>query len=112
MGNFFSDSKCFVSTQDFENFTSLAMLEAMACGNAVVARNVGQTNFFVKDGVNGILAKEDSAKGIAEALKFYIEHPEKHEAMKTESIRIAREENTAEKFIQHLDSFWKKIYEK
>lgn len=33
-------SMAFVSVQDFENFTSLAMLEAMAAGNAVISRNV------------------------------------------------------------------------
>ncbi|MGH9221089.1 MAG: glycosyltransferase family 4 protein, partial [Vicinamibacterales bacterium] len=54
----FARSRLFVSTQAIENFTSLAMLEAMAAGNAVIAEDVGQTREFVRDGENGLLVTD------------------------------------------------------
>jgi glycosyltransferase involved in cell wall biosynthesis len=105
----FARSKCFVSTQDYENFPSLSMNEAMAAGNTIISRNVGQTDYFVKDGINGILLKEDSPKALADALKNYIEHPERHENMQKESIRLTKEVHTSENFIKDIDKFWSEI---
>lgn len=105
----FGHSKIFVSCQDYENFTSLSMLEAMACGNAIVSRNVGQTGYFVRDGVNGFLAKTDSAHGIAEALIELLTDSSKIERMAKESIEIAEKEHTATNFVSELTGFWKKI---
>jgi glycosyltransferase involved in cell wall biosynthesis len=105
----FAKSTCFVSTQDYENFPSLSMNEAMAAGNVIVARNVGQTNLFVKDGVNGYLATSDNAKGVAEAMMKVIQYPEKNAAMMKESIRLATEVHTPENFIRQIDLFWNSL---
>lgn len=104
----FANSSCFVSAQDYENFPSLSMNEAMSAGNALIARNVGQTSLFLEDGKNGFLAKEDNASGIAEALAEFLQHPEKHESMMQESLRLAREVHTPANFIRQIDTFWKK----
>ena len=72
LADVFSKSSCFVSTQDFENFPSLSLMEAMSSGNAIIARNVGQTNLLVKDNKNGYLLSEDSPKGLANKIKKYI----------------------------------------
>jgi len=103
---YFSMSKLFVSTQHYENFTSLSMLEAMLKGNAIVARNVGQTGEFVVDGINGFLAKEDSASGIAQAILQYIEHPELHEQMRKASIRLATQVHNIQNFTADIENFW------
>ncbi len=102
----FEESKCFVSTQDFENFPSLSMNEAMAAGNAIIARNVGQTDLFVKDGVNGILLKRDDENGLADALEYYISHPEIHASMASEGIRLTKEVHTFNNFKDQIESFW------
>lgn len=104
----FEESKCFVSTQDLENFPSLSMNEAMAAGNAVIARNVGQTELFVKDNVNGFLLKNDDEQGLADALENYILHPEIHERMSKESIRLTKEVHTFDNFKTQIESFWEK----
>lgn len=101
-------SKCFVSTQAYENFPSLAMNEAMAAGNAIIARNVGQTGLFVKDGVNGLLTKTEDAQGFADAIAYYIRHPEQHEAMQQQSIRLTKEVHTFENFKIQMEEFWLK----
>jgi len=107
--NVFALSKCFVSTQDYENFPSLSMNEAMSAGNAIVSRNVGQTNLFVNDGVNGYLAKEDTARGIAIAIKEYISNEKNHVKMQDESIRLTKDIHTPENFIKQIDDFWNKL---
>ncbi|HEY6161386.1 MAG TPA: glycosyltransferase [Bacteroidia bacterium] len=107
-----SVSRCYVSTQDYDNFPSLAINEAMACGNAVIARNLGQTSWFVKNGVNGLLLDEDSPHGLAQALKNYILHPEWHGAMSNASRNLVLQEHTRESFIQQVEEFWTKLFDR
>ena len=103
-------TSCYVSTQDYENFPSLSMMEAMACGNAVIARAVGQTSLMVKDGVNGMLLKEDSPKGLAMAIKDYISLTNlQQEQMQKESLRLIKEVHTPEAFIHQIDNFWENV---
>ncbi|MCW3077773.1 MAG: hypothetical protein JWO32_2382 [Bacteroidetes bacterium] len=105
----FEQSKCFVSTQDFENFPSLSMNEAMAAGNAIIARNVGQTSLFVRHKVNGLLSQQDNEQGLAEAIEQYIEQSENHETMGKESIKLTTEVHTFENFKTQIEFFWSKI---
>lgn len=63
---FLSRSMIFVSLQRFENYPSQSLLEAMACENAVIATDVGETRRLVDDQV-GILVSP-SAADLAEAL--------------------------------------------
>jgi glycosyltransferase involved in cell wall biosynthesis len=44
-----SDSAVFVSLQTDNNYPSQSVLEAMACGNAIIATDVGDTRMFVND---------------------------------------------------------------
>lgn len=102
-------SSCYVSTQDFENFPSLAMNEAMAAGNAIVSRNVGQTALFVEDGKNGFLAATDDAAGVAAALEKFLSDPSRHPALMQHSLYLAREVHTPVNFIRQIDEFWNKF---
>jgi glycosyltransferase involved in cell wall biosynthesis len=109
MSTILNISKCFISTQELENFTSLSMMEAMASGNAIISRNVGQTNYLVKDGLNGYLLKKDTPEGLADALEEYLLHPERHKGFQRESVRIIKEIHTPDNFIKQTDNFWKKV---
>ncbi len=102
-------SRLFVSTQDEENFTSLAMLEAMACGNAIVARDVGQTREFVRDGSNGILAAGANAESVADAMLRCMAAPDDLARMGAESRRITLEEHCVEHVLDEFDEFWRGI---
>lgn len=55
---FLVKSIIFLSLQDKENYPSQSLLEAMACGNAIVATNVGLTNLLV-DNSNGVLINKN-----------------------------------------------------
>lgn len=109
MASIFAKSKAFVSTQHFENFTSLSMLEAMACGNAILSRNVGQTDYFVKEGQNGFLASQDDAKGMAEVLKKYLKSEELHPVFAQKSIEIATHIHTRDNFVEELVAYWQEF---
>lgn len=104
-----NSSKAYVSCQDYDNFPSLAIAEAMTAGNAIIARNVGQTDLFVKHNKNGMLLNKDSPDGLAEAIKAYIENDSVHEAMSKESVRLMKEVHTADNFIKQIDEYWTKI---
>lgn len=109
MEEVFPKTRLFISTQNFENFTSLSMLEAMASGNAIVARNVGQTYYFLEDGINGYLAEEDSPQGVADAMIKYLEQPERHDEFAENSRKIATEKFTKQNFLEDILQYWKKI---
>jgi len=109
LGGTLAHSRLFVSTQDHENFTSLAMLEAMACGNAVLARDVGQTRAFVRPGANGLLCAGDDAAAIGDALLGYLRQPERHAAWQHESRRITLEEHCAHAVVDEFAGFWRNV---
>jgi glycosyltransferase involved in cell wall biosynthesis len=99
-------SQVFVSTQAIENFTSLAMLEAMAAGNAVIAEDVGQTSEFVRHGINGFLVAPATADTLADAMADYLRHPERHAAMAAASRSLVTDVHTIDHFADDILSFW------
>lgn len=58
----------------------IAILEAMAYRHPVISTPVGGIPEVVSDGVNGRLVKPGDLQGMAEAIQFYISHPECIEA--------------------------------
>lgn len=100
----------YVSTQDYENFPSLSMMEAMACGNLVVARNVGQTELMVENNVNGFLLEEDSPLGLSKILKKVISLSDiELKAMGKASLLRIRDVHNPQNFINQIESFWQKV---
>ena len=59
-------SDVFVATSPYNNFSDLAMLEAMACGMPVVATNSGETHKTIKHGWNGLLVRPGDPIDLAE----------------------------------------------
>lgn len=109
----FARSRLFVSTQAYENFTSNAMLEAMAAGNAVVAEGTGQTDEFVKHGQNGyVVAEPASADAFADAIAEYMTRPESHAPMGAASRKLATEIHTIEHFADDIAAFWRRVVER
>ncbi|MCB1738819.1 MAG: glycosyltransferase family 4 protein [Gammaproteobacteria bacterium] len=105
----FARSRLFVSTQAYENFTSLSMLEAMSAGNAVLAFDEGQTSWFVHHQENGLLVRESTAESLAESLLTYLRAPHRHAGYQQASRRIATHEHCAGNFIEHFDSYLDQI---
>lgn len=57
----------------------IAILEAMAYSHPVISTPVGGIPEIIKSGENGILVQPGDTKGIADAIKFYIEN---HDAIR------------------------------
>jgi glycosyltransferase involved in cell wall biosynthesis len=102
----FERTRLFVSTQAYENFTSLAMLEAMAAGNAVIAEDVGQTAEFVRSGENGWVVSPATPDQFADAIAKYMADPARFAALGAASRVIATEIHTIENFAEDITSFW------
>jgi glycosyltransferase involved in cell wall biosynthesis len=109
MAPVFARSRLFVSTQAYENFTSLAMLEAMAAGNAIVAERTGQTDEFVTDGGNGYLVEPATAEAFADAIAKYLMNPGRHDRMAAASRRLAVDVHTIDHFAGDIAAFWKAL---
>jgi glycosyltransferase involved in cell wall biosynthesis len=110
MEKILNHSKCFVSTQDVDNFPSMSMAEAMASGNVIVSRNVGQTDLFVKDNKNGFLAKEDTPEGVGDALIKFLESNDRFEEMSKHSVSQMKEVHTPENFIPQMEEYWESLH--
>jgi glycosyltransferase involved in cell wall biosynthesis len=109
MAPVFARTRLFVSTQALENFTSLAMLEAMAAGNAVIAEDVGQTREFVIAGDNGLLVSPATGETFAQAIGEYLRHPEWHDRMAAASRQRATSVHTIEHFAEDITGFWQDV---
>jgi len=66
----FSRTSVFVSLQSGTNYPSQSVLEAMACGNAVIASNVGDTKLFVHES-NGLLINLNKVELVKAIGKLY-----------------------------------------
>lgn len=102
-------SRVYISAQEIENFPSLAMNEAMAAGNAIIARNVGRTHLFVKDGENGFLTQTDDYQGIAKALQAYLSDESLQKRFENRSIELCKTVHTPENFNRQIDEFWTRV---
>ena len=102
-------SKVYVSTQEIENFPSLSMNEAMAAGNAIIARNVGRTHLFVKHGENGLLSQTDDYQGITQALRTYLSDTSIQKKFENQSIELCKTVHTPENFNRQIDEFWMEV---
>jgi glycosyltransferase involved in cell wall biosynthesis len=109
MASVFGRSRLFVSTQALENFTSLAMLEAMSAGNAVIAEDVGQTREFVIPGDNGLLVSPATSETFANAIAEYLRRPEWHDRMAAASRKRATDVHTIEHFADDITAFWHNV---
>lgn len=82
---------------------SIATLEAMACGQPVVAVDAGALGELCHDGENGFLFALDDEEGAAEGILKIISDPELREQFSQESLRIAKThdlDNTITSFIE------------
>ena len=66
----------------------LALMEAMACGKAVVGTDVGGIKSLIKNNVNGLLVKPADPESLAGAITQLISEPEKAKIYAREAARF------------------------
>lgn len=97
---FLQDSLIFLSLQEKENYPSQSLLEAMACGNAVVATDVGSTKQLVNEEV-GILIPHDPQK-LTLALDCLLKNLESTRQMGILAREKVMTEHTVERYLLYF----------
>lgn len=95
----FSHTSVFVSLQSGTNYPSQSVLEAMACGNAVLASDTGDTHLFVNE-TNGMLVPLDK-KIIISSLISMIEDKQKTNMLGLAAVKFVKENHTIERVSQY-----------
>ncbi|MFA5853679.1 MAG: glycosyltransferase [Patescibacteria group bacterium] len=80
------ESGVFALVSSYEGF-SHQLVEASACGAAVVASRAGGNTELIEDGKNGLLVEPGDANGLAQALIRYLEDPSFARACADEALK-------------------------
>ena len=104
----FSKTTVFVTLQSGTNYPSQSVLEAMACGNAIVASSTGDTGLFV-DHSNGILTGLQS-DSVARAMKELISDPVRAQKMGLAAAKFAAENHTIERVSGYYINLIMEVY--
>ena len=107
VGSILSESKVFVSLQKHNNYPSQSLLEAMACENAVVATDRGETNRLVTPDL-GILVEEDEEELASAVIKLLQNEPKRREMGKRARATVEKE-HYIERFADHLACLYRQL---
>lgn len=94
-----SETSLFVSLQKDNNYPSQSVLEAMACENAIIATDVGDTKMFIDEN-NGWLI-EAATETLVKQLRYCLEHPEETIAKGKYASSFCRNHFTIEKAAEY-----------
>jgi glycosyltransferase involved in cell wall biosynthesis len=94
-----ADTSVFVSIQTTNNYPSQSVLEAMACGNAIVATDVGDTRMFINQN-NGILINLNVDE-LLNAIEILYLNKELRERMGQFGFNYVRKNHTIEKMADY-----------
>jgi glycosyltransferase involved in cell wall biosynthesis len=89
---------------------SNTLLEAMACGAAVVATEVGGTPFIVRDGHNGLLVQPAAPKALANAVCSLISNPSFRENIVQNGLNYVREKHDLNVFVSTHERLYEEVY--
>jgi glycosyltransferase involved in cell wall biosynthesis len=104
----FARSSIFISIQKNNNYPSQSVLEAMACGNAIIASDVGDTRLFVNE-ETGILIPLN-LKYLIEAIEQLISDPIKMRKLGANARKFVLENHTIEKSAEYFHSLFQKAH--
>lgn len=106
----FSCSSVFVSLQTGTNYPSQSVLEAMACGNMIIASNSGDTELFINNN-NGCLIQLNTTQLVSAIEEAYL-YRDKTLAKGKYAARFVSENHTIEKFSDYFLELLQMAYNK
>lgn len=77
---FLSGKYLFIHAADYEGYPNVIM-EAMACGKAIVSTDCGDTGFLVANNINGYLAPTGDSRQLSKHVSYLVQHPEVNASM-------------------------------
>lgn len=101
-----AETSVFVSIQTTNNYPSQSVLEAMACGNAIIASDVGDTRMFVNEEWGSLI--ELNIESLIHCLKIYIEQPAIAFEKGLKGSEYVRENHTIEKSVEYYMDLFRK----
>jgi glycosyltransferase involved in cell wall biosynthesis len=96
----------FVSVQSTNNYPSQSVLEAMGCGNAVIATDVGDTRMFINE-FNGILI-DLNVNELVNAIESLYLDKDLRERLGKNAYSFVRENHTIEKMANYYITLFEK----
>ena len=101
-----ADTSVFVSIQTTNNYPSQSVLEAMGCGNAIIATDVGDTRMFINES-NGILIERDLNE-LVKAIEMLYLDKDLRERLGRNAYSYIRENHTIEKMADYYINLFEK----
>lgn len=102
---YYQSNDVFVMTARNEPF-GMVVLEAMANGLPVISNETVGASDCVINKETGLLYKSDSAKDLAEKIRFLYDHPNLRQKMGVRAREIISQKCSPDSFAQLLESFW------
>jgi glycosyltransferase involved in cell wall biosynthesis len=103
-------TQVFASLQRMDNYPSQALLEAMACGTAVVATDVGLTRKLVDESV-GLLVQPEPAM-VADAIIALMDNPVRASELGRQARERVARDHSMDAYLNYLDSVYARTGEK
>lgn len=100
------DADVYVLPSRYETFP-MTVLEAYACGKAVIASNVGGLNQLVLDGATGLLVEPGNFMDLANKISYLMDHAEKAEEMGLKGKQYVKEHFNIDKIAEDLENLYK-----
>jgi glycosyltransferase involved in cell wall biosynthesis len=86
-----------------------SIIEAMACGNPVIATDVGGSKELVRDGETGFLVQPRDGKALREALVALIVDAKRRKAMGECALKLARENHDIRSMILKYQNVYREL---
>jgi L-malate glycosyltransferase len=86
--------------------TSLALMEAMAAGRAIIATDIPGNAALLENGKNALLVPPGNAGALAEAIAFLLDHPETAAAYGRKARELVRERFNIRQSMAELEKLW------
>jgi len=89
--------------------TAVSLLEAMACGDAIVVSSLPSSVEWILDGVSGLVVEPRDADGLAEALLRFAGDAELRRSCGAAALDTARREAGFEQNMRHVDDIYRHL---
>jgi glycosyltransferase involved in cell wall biosynthesis len=105
-----SNAKVFLSLQEFSNYPSQSLLEAMLCGCCVVATDTGETDLLVKKPFGTIVSPHAPAEDFVDAIQTYLQmSPHEIQEYSKAARHFVLNNHTIEKYASHIMNMWREL---
>lgn len=100
-----SHSLVFVSLQDKENYPTQSLMEVMACGNAIVATDVGYT-YKIVDDCTGLRIRRGNRGELNKSIGLLLDNPSRYKRFGKNARNLMRHNYYPARYIRHVENMY------